>query len=116
MEKSLIIQKKSENLKERIIQKLYTLRYERKCEKLNIDKDLLDAMVSRRNDKTTKGKEFLKIIGKSKNNSELESNLREFLKTQDHNSFASSWLIGNLTGHYVQMRIILQTNKKFRYR
>lgn len=107
MEKSLTVQSKSEDLKEKIIRKLYTLRYGRKCEKLNIDKDLLDAMISRRNDKTTKGKEFLKIIGKSKNNSELENNLREFLKTQSYNTYASSWLLGNLTGHYVQMRIIL---------
>lgn len=88
-----------ENSKSLLKKTVYNLRYGRKFKKFNIDKNFADLLIER----STSGdeKEIFKLVKKSKDKAQFENEIREYFKSDKKNIYASTLLIGNVTGKYV---------------
>ena len=88
-----------EDSKEFLKKILYNIRYGRKFKKLNIDKSFSDTLIDR--SKESNEKEIFKLIRKSKNQEDFSNKIKKYLKTKERSFYASTLLIGNVTGKYV---------------
>lgn len=76
----------------------YNIMFGRKFKKLNIDKSLSEMLIARSKDSAEK--DIFQLIKKSKNQEEFSINIKDYLKSKGRNVYASSLLIGNVTGKY----------------
>ena len=78
---------------------VYNIRYGRKFQKFNIDKNFSNMLISRNKD--SNGKIIFQLINKSKNQEEFANNIRNYLQSSKSNWYSNTLLIGNITGKYV---------------
>ena len=88
-----------ENSKDFLKKIAYNMRYGRKFKKFNIDKSFSDTLIYRSKDSNER--EIFHLIGKSKNKEDFSNNIKEYLKAKGSSTYASTLLIGNVTGKYV---------------
>lgn len=88
-----------ENSKEFLKKILYNIRYGRKFKKFNIDKSFSDTLIN--GSKDSNEKEIFHLIRKSRNQEDFSNNIKDYLKAKERSVYASTLLIGNVTGKYV---------------
>lgn len=88
-----------ENSKDFFKKMAYNIRYGRKFKKLNIDQNFAKILVGRSSGLDER--DVFQVINKSKNQEDFEYNIKNYLKSVERNVYASSLLLGNVTGKYV---------------
>ena len=88
-----------EDSKEFLKKIAYNIRYGRKFKKFNIDKNFSDTLINRSKDSNEK--EIFHLIKKSRNQEDFSNKIKKYLKTKERSFYASTLLIGNVTGKYV---------------
>ncbi len=88
-----------ENSKDFFKKIAYNMRYGSKFKKFNIDKNFSEALIDRSNGSDEKA--IFNIISKSKNQEDFKNNIKSYFKSSERNIYASTLLLGNVTGKYV---------------
>ena len=78
---------------------VYNLKYRQKFKKFNIDKSFYHLLITRCECKDEE--EIFNLIKNSKNQEDFSNNTATYLKSKDSNIYASTLLLGNITGKYV---------------
>lgn len=78
---------------------VYNLKYRQKFKKFNIDKSFYHLLITRCECKDEE--EISNLIKNSKNQEDFSNNIATYLKSKDSNIYASTLLLGNITGKYV---------------
>ena len=106
---------KIDDIKENINKKLLIIKYQNKCKKLDISKDMLTFLVERINMKEVK--EILNIIDKSKNKTDFKNNIVEYCKNTQYIFISYLFLFGNVTNNYrlFTNSITSDTDRKYNY-
>ena len=106
---------KIDDIKENINKKLLIIKYQNKCKKLDISKDMLTFLVERINMKEVK--EILNIIDKSKNKKDFKNNIVEYCKNTKYIFISYLFLFGNVTNNYrlLTNSITSDTDRKYNY-
>lgn len=106
---------KIDDIKENINKKLLIIKYQNKCKKLDISKDMLTFLVERINMKEVK--EILNIIDKSKNKTDFKNNIVEYCKNTKYIFISYLFLFGNVTNNYrlFTNSITSVTDRKYNY-
>lgn len=106
---------KIDNIKENINKKLLIIKYQNKCKKLDISKDMLEFLVERINMKGVK--EILNIIDKSKNKTDFKNNIVEYCKNTKYIFISYLFLFGNVVNNYrlLTSSITSDTDRKYNY-
>ena len=78
---------------------VYNLKYRQKFKKFNIDKSFYHLLITRCECKDEE--EIFNLIKNSKNQEDFSNNIATYLKSKDSNIYASTLLLGNITGKYV---------------
>lgn len=106
---------KIDDIKENINKRLLIIKYQNKCKKLDISKDMLTFLVERINMKEVK--EILNIIDKSKNKKDFKNNIVEYCKNTKYIFISYLFLFGNVTNNYrlFTNSITSDTYRKYNY-
>ncbi len=106
---------KIDDIKENINKKLLIIKYQNKCKKLDISKDMLTFLVERINMKEVK--EILNIIDESKNKTDFKNNIVEYCKNTQYIFISYLFLFGNVTNNYrlFTNSITSDTDRKYNY-
>lgn len=94
--KDLAVIEESKDFFKKIV---YNIGYGIKFKKLNIDKSFSETLIYRSDGADEKA--ILQLIRKSKNQENFENNVKDYFKSTERNIYASTLLVGNLTGKYV---------------
>lgn len=106
---------KIDDIKENINKRLLIIKYQNKCKKLDISKDMLTFLVERINMKEVK--EILNIIDESKNKTDFKNNIVEYCKNTQYIFISYLFLFGNVTNNYrlFTNSITSDTDRKYNY-
>lgn len=77
----------------------YNILYKKSFKKLDIAKSFSDILINR--SKESNFKKIFHLIRKSKNQEDFANNIKNYLKSEERSIYASTLLIGNVTGKYV---------------